>query len=108
MEKKQKKTELQDFATNFKTIIEMIDAIEEKTEGFNSEYLIPFFTQLEKKDYTTSFTYHINSFENKIKEVKKWLKKNDEGLKKHYSFVGNYSFKQRIDCLLNMFWYYLI
>lgn len=91
--KSRKKTELQDFASNFKTIIEMIDGIKEKTEGFNSEYLIPFFTQLEKKDYTTSFTYHINSFENKIKEVEKWIKKNDESLKKHYSFAGNYSFK---------------
>ena len=93
IEKKQKKTELQDFSSNFKTIIEMIDGIEKKTEGFNSEYLIPFFTQLEKKDHTTSFTYHINSFENKIKEVKKWIKNNDEDLKKYYSFAGNYSFK---------------
>ncbi|MDG1517968.1 MAG: tetratricopeptide repeat protein [Flavobacteriales bacterium] len=93
IEKKQKKTELQDFSSNFKTIIEMIDGIEKKTEGFNSEYLIPFFTQLEKKNHTTSFTYHINSFENKIKEVKKWIKNNDEDLKKYYSFAGNYSFK---------------
>lgn len=90
--KNKKKTEVQLFEGNIKTVCESLEELEKENSGFYWKYYAPYFIALNNNDFSETFSY-IAFASSQDKQVTKWLEKNKEKVNAFYEWSNKFEWR---------------
>ena len=74
LEGKQKAaTDIERFHKQFASLCKSLGELSANQKGFTWEYYVPYFVEMEKKDYVPAFSYLVHSSQANAPEVQQWL-----------------------------------
>lgn len=90
LEENKKKSDSENLVDQIEVLFSVMkENKDKKNKGFGWEYYIPYFVQLDSKDYSKTFVYYILQNTNSP-EVKKWLSENKTLVDEFLSWSKNY------------------
>lgn len=91
LEENKKKTDSENLADQVEVLFSVLkENVNKKNKGFGWEYYVPYFVELDSKNYSKAFIYYILQSTNSP-EVKKWLSDNQPLVDEFLLWSKNYS-----------------